>query len=409
MDGPSATGTASPAATPLVAKARGLASLFRAQAAANEAAGRLTDETVAALRTGDFFGLMVPKCFGGLEAGLVEILEIYEIISEADSSTGWVLMASNVGTGSAAGYLPPKGAAAVFGNRATIPIIAGEGGPRGRAEVDGKRFRLTGRWSYGSGVVHTEWLHTGAMIYQDGKPRLLPGTNIHEMRTFIVPTKDAEFLGNWDSLGLRATASIDYALNDVYVPEEFTHSPNALVANQGGNLFKIGIVGMSPLGHTGVALGIGRRVLNELSALANAPAGRPSAAFAERGGSETFQVQYAAAEAKLRAGRAFCYEVWSDNQATLDRGDDIAQRQFTLMRLSLNHVTSAVAEVCAFAHKAASGVSLRSGVLQRCFRDMFTATQHRIVSDYMLRECGRELLGLGSGKMWTSRGLADRP
>ena len=76
---------------------------------------------------------MVPRCFGGLEADLLEMLEIYEIISEADSSTGWVLMASNVGTGSAAGYLPPKGAQAVFGNRTTIPIIAGEGGPRGRA------------------------------------------------------------------------------------------------------------------------------------------------------------------------------------------------------------------------------------------------------------------------------------
>jgi hypothetical protein len=40
---------------------------------------------------------------------------------------------------------------------------------------------------------------------------------------------------------------------------------------------------------------------------------------------------------------------------------------------------------------------------------MFTATQHRIVSDYMLRECGRELLGLAADKLWTSRGLADRP
>ena len=36
-------------------------------------------------------------------------------------------------------------------------------------------------------------------------------------------------------------------------------------------------------------------------------------------------------------------------------------------------------------------MALRNGVLQRCFRDMFAATQHRIVSGFMLRECGREL------------------
>lgn len=401
-----AAATARPADTPLVAKARVLAPLFREQAAANEAAGRLTDTTIAALRSGDFFGLLVPKCFGGSEVGPVEALEIYEIISEADSSTGWVLMAANVGTGSAAGYLPPKGARAVFGKH--IPIIAGEGGPRGRAEVDGKGYRITGRWSYGSGVLHTEYLHTGGMVWENGQPRMLPGTRIPEARTFIVPTKHAEMLGNWDVLGLTATASVDYALHDVYVPEEFTHSPNALVAQQGGNLYKIGIVGMSPLGHAGVALGLGRRVLDELRALANAPSGRPSA-LAEKGGGESFQEQFAAAEAKLRAGRAFCYEVWADVEATLDRGDDCSPRQFTLMRLSLNHVTTAVAEICTFAHKTGGGVALRSGVLQRCFRDMFAATQHRIVSGFMLRECGRELLGVADGKMWTSRGLADRP
>jgi alkylation response protein AidB-like acyl-CoA dehydrogenase len=393
--------------TPLITKARALASLFRDQAAKNEAAGKLTDETIAALRSGDFFGLMVPRCFGGAEVGPVEALEIYEIISEADSSTGWVLMAANVGTGSAAGYLPPKGAQAVFGKR--IPIIAGEGGPRGRAEVDARGgYRLTGRWSYGSGVLHAEYLHTGAMVVRNGEPRMLPGTKIPEARTFIVPIGQAKMLGNWDVLGLVATASVDYALEDVYVPEEFTHSPNALVAQQGGNLYKIGIVGMSPLGHAGVALGIGRRALDELRALANASAGRPSA-LAERGGGESFQEQFAAAEAKLRAGRAFCYEVWADVEATLARGDDCSPRQFTLMRLSLNHVTTAVAEVCTFAHKTGGGVALRSGVLQRCFRDMFAATQHRIVSGFMLRECGRELLGLAEGKMWTSRGLADRP
>jgi indole-3-acetate monooxygenase len=379
----------------LVAKARALRPLFAKNGTANDEAGRLVDETVAALEEGGFFGLLVPRCFGGAEASPVEALEVIETISEADGSTGWVLMACNVGTGSAAAYLPKEGAQAVFGTR--IPIIAGEGAPRGRAEIDGEGFRLTGRWSYGSGVQHTEWLHTGAMVYENGKPR--------EARTFIVPTDKAQFLGNWDVLGLNGTGSIDYGLENVYVGAEFSHSPNAVEAVQGGNLYRIGIVGMSPLGHTGFTLGLGRRILDELRALVHAPDGRPSP-LAEFGGADSLQEDFAAAEGKLRAARAFCYEVWGDVSATLDRGAPMSQRQFTLMRLSLAHVTTAVMEIATFAHRAGGGVAIRPGILQRCFRDMFTATQHRIVSPMMLRECGRELLGLAGDKTWTSRGLA---
>jgi alkylation response protein AidB-like acyl-CoA dehydrogenase len=246
--------------------------------------------------------------------------------------------------------------------------------------------------------MHTEYLHTGGMVYVDGAPR--------ETRTFIVPTRHARFLDNWDTVGLRATASIDYALDNVYVPEEFTHSPDVLVGEQGGDLYRIGIVGMSPLGHTGFTLGLGRRVLDELKALANAPAGRPSP-LAERGGDAGFHEGYGAAEAKYRAGRALCYEAWGDVGASLDRGAPVNARQFTLMRLALNHLTTATSEVCTFAHRYSGGVAIRPGILQRCVRDMMTATQHRIVSPYMLRECARELLGLAEGKLWVSRGLID--
>jgi hypothetical protein len=93
----------------------------------------------------------------------------------------------------------------------------------------------------------------------------------------------------------------------------------------------------------------------------------------------------------------------------LKKGDPVAMRQISLMRLALNHVTAAAADVCTFAYHAGGGVALRSGVLQRCFRDMMAGTQHRIVSSYMLRECARELLGLAKGKIWTTAGLVDLP
>ncbi len=108
-----------------------------------------------------------------------------------------------------------------------------------------------------------------------------------------------------------------------------------------------------------------------------------------------------------RAARAFCFEVQADIEASLERGDDISTRQFTLSRLSLNYATSAIAEAVTFAYKYSGGLALRAGTLQRLFRDMYSGTQHITTGPNILRECGKELIGFMSGKVWGPRGLTD--
>ncbi|HEY5379806.1 MAG TPA: hypothetical protein VIJ78_09755, partial [Pseudolabrys sp.] len=292
--------------------------------------------------------------------------------------------------------LPDAGVEALFGTQ--VPIIAGQGAPRGHAIVDGDGYRLSGRWSYGSGVLHANYLHSGGMVFENGAPR--------EALTFIVPIEKATFLGNWDVIGLRATGSVDYSLDDVYVPKEFTHSPNTRIPRRGSDLYRIGIVGLSPLAHGAFALGVARRALNEIVSFSTS-SGPRQGALNDSQSAESFHERYGAAEGKLRAGRAFLYDVYGDVEQTLRRHETVSDRQITLMRLSLNHVTSAATEICTFAYQIAGGAALRNGVLQRCFRDMMAGSQHRIVSQFMLRECARELLGLADGKIWTSFGLTD--
>ena len=390
----------------LAEKARGMTALFSAQAAANEAKGSLTDTTLAALRDGGFFGMWLPRCFGGAEAGPVESLEVIEALCYADGSTGWVVMASDLAIGTAAAYLDRSAATQIFGDR--LQLIAGQGAPNGRAEVDGNGFRLTGKWFYGSGLLHADYVHTGGVIYENGKPRNYPGTNMPDIRIFIVPIEHVKFLGNWDVLGLKATGSVDYAITDTFVPEEFTHRQSATTPNQGGSLYRLGISGIGAICHTGFALGTGRRMLDELAALARAESGRPQL-LPQIGGGESFQEQFGVAEAKVRSSRALAFEVWNEIQSVLERGDDLAVRHGTLFRLALNYATSAIAEVSQFVYKYGGGVALRNGVLQRCFRDMHAGTQHITTGPNILRECAKELLGVGVGKVWGNRGLIDPP
>src|SRR3954468_14250396 len=126
--------------TPLLEKARNLHPLLSGEAAKGDAKGMLTETTLAALGDAGFIHMWIPRCFGGSETGPVEFLSVIEQTSYSDGSTGWVLMAAEVATGTAAAYLEPGAANELFGQR--IPIIAGQGAPNGRAEVDSRGYRL---------------------------------------------------------------------------------------------------------------------------------------------------------------------------------------------------------------------------------------------------------------------------
>lgn len=390
----------------LVDTAKEMYPVFAAQSAANEAKGALTDETIKALWEGGFFGMWIPAAFGGAEVGPLELLEIIEHLGYSDGSTAWVLMATQVAMGSAAAYLPPGVAKELFG-KDRWPVVAGQGAPNGTGQIDGRGFRLAGKWSYGSGLLHSTWIHTGgSIVAANGAPRMVPGGRHPEVRIFILPVSEAKLTGNWDVIGLRATGSVDYTIDNVHVPEEYTHLQNANVPVHGGPFFTLGIFGISAIGHTGFALGIGRRVLDELRQLATAESGRPQT-LPQRGGGESFLEQFGLAEAKIRAARAFVTDCWGDIEQTHKRGDVASQHQITLARLALNYATTAVAEICTFAYRYGGGVALRNSIIQRCFRDMNAGTQHATVSTSILRECARELLGLAQGKIWNFRALID--
>jgi hypothetical protein len=72
-----------------------------------------------------------------------------------------------------------------------------------------------------------------------------------------------------------------------------------------------------------------------------------------------------------------------------------------LIRLAVRHLHDVLSDIATFAHRTARGVSLRDGILQRCYRDAHSGTQHILLADDET-ECGRALLGTtGPKARWT--------
>jgi alkylation response protein AidB-like acyl-CoA dehydrogenase len=377
--------TTTASTTDLPARATRVGAIADEHAAFGDEHGRLADAVVEALHREGLFGMWVPRSVpGGAELDVVSSLQVIENLAYGDPSAGWVLMAAALAIGTGAAYLGDEAVGQLFGG-ARLPVIAGQGTRPGKAVPTKGGFLLSGSWSFASGIKHGTHIHTLAVI---------EGTN--EPRIFVLPVERATLIDNWDVMGLRATGSIDYTIDNVFVPESYTHFAVTEEPKRGGSLYTIGIVGFAAMCHSAWACGIGRRLLDELTRSIRAKASRAGLQAA----SDSFQEEYARAEATYRSGRAFVYEAWSDVKATLDRGERLSLRQHTLIRLAMANMTWASHSAALFVYKSAGTAALRAGTIQRLFRDMHAGTQHVTSAPPVFRAVGRELAGLAAGSRW---------
>jgi indole-3-acetate monooxygenase len=377
-------GTVSPS-TDLPTRAKAVGALADEHAEAGDQQGRLAQPVVDALHREGLLGMWVPRSIrGGAELDPVSALEVIERVTYGDPSTGWVLMAAALAIGTGAAYLESSAVDELFGGD-RLPVIAGQGTRPGTAVRDGNDFRLSGSWSFASGIKHATHIHTLGIIEGTGEPRI-----------FVLPVDQATLIDNWDVLGLRATGSIDYRIDNASVPEAYTHFAVTEVPLRGGPLYTIGIIGFAAMAHSGWACGIGRRLLDDLAKKVHSGVGR-SGALAE---SEMFHENYAKAEATYRSARALVHETWAGVADSLTAGRPLTTRQQTLMRLAMANATWSSHEVADFVYKSAGTVALRAGTMQRLFRDMHAGTQHITAAPLVFRGAGRELAGLASGRKW---------
>jgi alkylation response protein AidB-like acyl-CoA dehydrogenase len=381
------TPTNSVTSADLTERARAVALVADQHAEYGDKEGRLADPVVDALHREGLFGMWVPKSVpGGAELDPVSSLQVIENVTYGDPSAGWVLMAAALAVGTGAAYLSDAAVAELFAKgKVRLPVIAGQGTRPGTAVPGSDGFLLSGSWSFASGIKHGTHIHTLGVIEGTG-----------EARIFVLPVEKATLIDNWDVLGLRATGSIDYRIDSVFVPEGYTHPALTDTARRGGNLYKIGVIGFAIMCHSAWACGIGRRVLDELARNVRSKLGRAGTLAT----SEAFQQSYARSEGVYRAARALVYEAWGDAGATLARGDRLSARQHTLIRLAMAHATWSAHEVAMFAYASAGTVALRSGTLQRLFRDMHAGIQHITSSPPVFQAIGRDLAGLAAGSEW---------
>ena len=344
-------------------------------AAANEieSTRRLPPALLDRLHEAGLFRLLLPRSSNGIETDPVTFFHVMETIARDDGSTAWCLSQAG-GCAMSAAYLDLPVAHAIFGGDPRA-VLAWGPGPKVRAvECDGG-YRVTGVWSFASGGRHATWLGAHCPIYQaDGSPRL-DADGRQQERTMLVRTEDVAWTDIWNTVGLRGTASDQFALDDHFVRSD--HSITRQFdqeCRESGPLYRMGSGTCYQVGFAGVACGIARGALDNFVDVARNKVARGTKNPLRE--NAVVQSNLAQAEVNLRSARGFVLQSMADTWKHLAAGATITVEQRITIRMAATNAIHKAREAVDFAYNAAGATAIfENHPLERRFRDIHTVTQ----------------------------------
>ena len=349
---------------------------------------RLPDDLAKSLIETGVFRLWVAKPFGGNAGHPHDLFDIVEGAAYHDASLAWVIAVC--GTASRiSGVLGHDWSKSIFSD--PLNVLAGFAGPGGTGVLEPDGLRVTGTWPWGSGTPLCS--HVGGtvrIVDRGGAPAQLPDGNKSVWAVFERAQIVLE--DNWDTDGLRGTASGNYAVQDALVPAGRWVSSIAAPAVIDDPLFRFAPVGSLAAGIACVTLGIARRAIDEMYAFG--PNKRPHGSNRSLSERPAVQGRIAQVEGGICAAKSF---LWDATQRAYDEArngspSDAARRA---LRLAATNATGAAMTAVDACHLAAGGSSIwRGHPLLRLFHDVHVASQHAAVAPATYEVLGRMGFGL---------------
>ena len=149
-------------------------------------------------------------------------------------------------------------------------------------------------------------------------------------------------------------------------------------------LFRFPFFGYFAAAVAAIPLGIGRRAVDDFEAIARGKV--PTARKSTINEASITQLEYGRAESLVEGAKAYLYSKIEEIWQKVAIGDKVELEDKRQIRLAASRATMMCAEAVDLLYNAAGGTALQGDcTLQRHFRDIHAATQHRMVSPELLR------------------------
>lgn len=317
----------------------------------------LSPEVLSWIQQQNLWNLWVPEDFGGLEAQLLEGLKTLQWLARSDGSLGWTVTLC-AGANFFIGNLQPDFAASVFAEKSVI--MGGSGGMFGTADRSNSSYQLNGHWRYATGAPYLTHFTLNAQLQSNGTP-LNRRDGKPDVRSFVIPAEQVSVVDDWQTMGLKATATQSFIIEDVNAAAWQTFRYDQVYLGQ--PLYQLNF-----------------SVFADLTLWVN------YIGMAEHLVAVTVQTQ-----AKEQRNRLLA-EINNANQQMEQRAQQccaLMERQIPLSDEQINEIHQSAAHsvaqisnaIIAFYPRLGIAAATETQEINRIFRDYFTATQHYIFTN----------------------------
>jgi len=184
-------------------------------AAASEESGRLHPQIISLIEQERWFKLYLPKEFGGIDIELPSILRLLESIAMTDGSTGWTVTLCS-GASWFAGFLEENLRNHIFHSANTC--VTGSGAVGGTAVLVPEGYLISGSWKYSSGAMHATHFTANCYIKNSDGSAVRDEQGEEIVRSFIFDRAEVNTTPTWSYMGMVATGSHGFEVNNLIVP-----------------------------------------------------------------------------------------------------------------------------------------------------------------------------------------------
>lgn len=358
------SGKGAPDQAALLDRATALVPILRDRAAQGEKLRRVPDETIADLIDSKLLRICQPARFGGSELDWVAICEISIVLARGDCSQAWV---ANV-------YAEHAYLIALFADEAQQEVWAPNADTLVAASIVPHRnpikrvsggWRLSGRWSFASGLHHASWAVVANLIDgTDGRPDHL---------NFLIPAADYGIDDDWFTMGMAGTGSATIVLDEIFVPDHRAIANSDIMAGRApgaevntGPLYRMPLLGFAQTALCSVPVGTALGMVGDFTAnIGSGPGG------------EIVSEQVSEAAAETRAATLLLFDSARRNMEKLNAGMTLGEADAALtLRDSAYAMRLAKCAATRLFELSGGRGQYLSAPIQRAFRDVQTCASH---------------------------------